>query len=65
MRALNQQLFTFNSMSTKDQIQKSIAETYQKLQEAQAETVKAKADLEKFINQAASSKAAPLWIKKP
>ncbi len=65
MRALNQQLFTFNSMSTKDQIQKSIAETYQKLQEAQAEADKAKADLEKFLNQAASSKAPAVWIKKP
>jgi hypothetical protein len=65
MRALNQQLFTFNSMSTKDQIQKTIAETYQKLQDAQAEAVKAKAKLEEFINQAASSKAPAVWIKRP
>ncbi len=65
MRALNQQLFTFNSMSTKDQIQKSIAETYVKLQEAQVEADKAKADLEKFINLGASSKAPAVWIKRP
>jgi hypothetical protein len=52
-------------MSTKDQIQKTIAETYQKLQDAQAEAVKAKAKLEEFINQAASSKAPAVWIKRP
>ncbi|MCX6559307.1 MAG: hypothetical protein NTZ26_02210 [Candidatus Aminicenantes bacterium] len=65
MRALNQQFFTFNSMASKDQIQKAIAETYQKLQDAQAEATKAKAALEQFLNQAASAKQAPIWIKKP
>ena len=61
MRALNQQLTTFNSMTTKDQVRKSIAETYQKLLEARAEAVKAKEALEKFINQAASARTvAPL-----
>jgi len=63
MRALNQQLYTFNSMSTKDQIQKSIAETYQKLLEARADAVRAKEELTKFLNQAASSRSLPLWIK--
>jgi hypothetical protein len=65
MRALNQQLMTFNSMATKDQIQKSIAETYQKLLEARAEAVLAKETLDKFLNQAASARASPLWIKTP
>jgi hypothetical protein len=65
MRALNQQFFTFNSMSSKDQIQKAIAETYQKLQDAQADAIKTKAALDQFLNQAASAKQAPIWIKKP
>lgn len=65
MRALNQQLTTFNSMTTKDQVRKSIAETYQKLLEARAEAVKAKEALEKFINQEASARTSPLWIKIP
>lgn len=65
MRALNQQLYTFNSMSTKDQIQKSIAETYQKLLEARADAVKAKEELTKLLNQAASTRSQPLWIKRP
>lgn len=65
MRALNQQLFTFNSMSTKDQIQKSIAETYQKLLEARADAVRAKEELTKFLNQAASTRSLPIWIKLP
>jgi len=65
MRALNQQLYTFNSMSTKDQIQKSIAETYQKLLEARTDAARAKEELTKFLNQAASARGAPLWIKRP
>ncbi len=65
MRALNQQLYTFNSMSTKDQIQKSIAETYQKLLEARADATKAKEELAKFLNQTASTRSQPIWIKKP
>jgi hypothetical protein len=48
MNALGQQFYSHNSMTTKDQIQKSISETYQKLQAAQAEEKKAKDELDKF-----------------
>ncbi|MDD8024950.1 MAG: hypothetical protein PHI34_00430 [Acidobacteriota bacterium] len=65
MRALNQQMMTFDSMATKDQIQRAIAETYQKLLDARAEAVKAKEALEKFLNQSASAGTSPLWIKTP
>jgi len=63
MRALTQQLYTFDNMTTKDQIQKSIAETYKKLLEARADADKAKQDLEKFLNQAATAKSGPIWVK--
>jgi hypothetical protein len=48
MNALWQQFYSHNSMTTKDQIQKSISETYQKLQAAQAEEKKAKDELDKL-----------------
>jgi len=48
MNALWQQFYSHNSMTTKDQIQKSITETYQKFQAAQAEEKKAKDELDKL-----------------
>jgi hypothetical protein len=48
MTALQQQLYSFNSMVSKDSIQQQINETYQKLQDAQAEEAKAKDELDKF-----------------
>jgi len=48
MSALGQQFYSHNSMTSKDQIQKSISETYQKLQAAQAEEKKAKDELDKL-----------------
>ncbi len=63
MVALNQQLTTFNSMTPKEVVQKAISETYTKLLEAQAEETKAKEELEKFLNQAASASVPSIWIK--
>jgi hypothetical protein len=63
MRSLRQQLFTFNSMSSKDQIQKAIGETYKTLLEAQTEATQAKADLQKALDLAAKNKAPALWIR--
>ncbi|MGA2588029.1 MAG: hypothetical protein ABSF88_13530 [Candidatus Aminicenantales bacterium] len=48
MNALWLQFYSHNSMTSKDQIQKSISETYQKLQAAQAEEKKAKDELDKL-----------------
>jgi hypothetical protein len=56
MNALWQQFFTFNSMTPKDQIQKEISETFQRLQAAQGEEAKAKEELNKFLAQGPSAK---------
>ncbi len=48
MNALGQQYYSFNSMVQKDQIQRTISETFQKLQTAKADEVKAKEELDKF-----------------
>lgn len=63
MRSLRQQFFTFNSMASKDQIQKAIGDTYQKLLEARTEETQAKTALEKVLNETARSKAPALWIR--
>jgi hypothetical protein len=49
MLSLRQQLTTFDSMQTKDKVQKEFAETYQKFQQAQADAAKAKEDLDKVL----------------
>ena len=48
MNALWQQYYSFNSMVQKDQVQRTISETFQKLQTAKADEVKAKEELDKF-----------------
>jgi len=48
MRALGQQLYTFNSMTPKNQIQKEIAETNLRLQAAVAEEARLKKELDKI-----------------
>jgi hypothetical protein len=63
MLSLRQQLTTFNSMESKERVQKDVADTYQRLLQAQAEAIKAKDELEKFINQGAKDKASTIWIK--
>lgn len=63
MSALRQQFYSFNSMTPKDQIQKAISETFQKLQAAQAEEAKAKEELEKFLSRRSNENLPPIWIK--
>jgi len=65
LKSLQQKFMSFNSMQTKDQVQREIAQTYQVLQAAGAEQVKAKDDLEKFLALAARDKAAAVGIKSP
>jgi outer membrane lipoprotein-sorting protein len=65
LKSLQQRFFTFNSMQSKDQVQQEIAQTYQTLQAAAAEQVKAKDDLEKFLALAARDKAAAVGIRQP
>ncbi len=63
MNALWQQFYSFNIMTPRDQIQKEISETFQRLQAAQAEEAKAKEELDKFLAQGPSAKFPPAGIK--
>jgi hypothetical protein len=63
MSALQQQFYSFNSMTAKDQVQKQLSDTLQKLQAAQAEEAKIKDELDKVLAQAVKDKLAPAAIK--
>jgi hypothetical protein len=63
MKALSQQFYTFNSMASKDQIRQSISETYQTLQSAVADHLRAKDELERFLALAAKDLAAAVGLK--
>lgn len=49
MTALQQQFYNFSNTTSRDQIQRDISETYQKLQAASAEEAKIKAELEAYV----------------
>jgi hypothetical protein len=49
MKALVQQFYSFNSMMSKDQIQRTMAETFQSLQDAQANEAEAKAAVDDLV----------------
>jgi hypothetical protein len=49
MTALQQQLYNFSNTTSRDQIQRDISETYQKLQAAVGEETKIKDELDKFV----------------
>jgi len=49
MSALQQQFYNFSNTTTRDQIQRDISDTYQKLQMASGEEVKIKDELDKFV----------------
>ncbi len=51
MLSLRQQLTTFNSMESKEKVQRDFAETYQKFQQAQADAAKAKENLDRVLGQ--------------
>ena len=63
MGALWQQFYNLEDMTTKDAIQQSIAETFIKLQNAQAEETQARQDLEKFLGQQKKEKVSSIWIR--
>jgi hypothetical protein len=48
MNALWQQYYSFNTMVQKDQVQRTISETFQKYQTAKADEAKAKDELDRF-----------------
>ena len=50
MTALQQQFYNFSNTTSRDQIQKEISETYQKLQAASAEEARIKGDLDKHVS---------------
>ena len=57
--SLRQQLTTFNSMESKEKVQRDFAETYQKFQQAQAEAAKAKEDLDRALGNSPGKSASP------
>jgi hypothetical protein len=54
--SLRQQMTTFNSMESKEKVQKDFAETYQKFQQAQIDAGKAKDDLDRVLGAPAQRK---------
>jgi hypothetical protein len=54
--SLRQQLTTFNSMESKEKVQRDFAETYQKFQQAQVDSGKAKEDLDRVLGSSAQRK---------
>ncbi|MCX6564245.1 MAG: hypothetical protein NTU60_11700 [Candidatus Aminicenantes bacterium] len=62
MNALQQQFYSFNSMTAKDQVQKQLSETLQRLQAAQAEEAKVKDELDKILAQGVKDKFPPAAI---
>ena len=62
MNALQQQFYSFNSMTAKDQVQKQLSETLQRLQAAQAEEAKVKDELDKVLAQGVKDKFPPAAI---
>jgi hypothetical protein len=56
MLSLRQQLTTFNSMESKEKIQKDFAETYQKFLQAQTDAGKAKEDLDRVLGSSGQRK---------
>jgi hypothetical protein len=65
LKSLQQQFHTYANMQTKDRVQQQIVETYQVLQAAAAEQVRAKAELDQFLETGAKDKAAAAGIKGP
>jgi len=63
MRALQQQFYSFNSMTAKDQVQKQLGETHLRLQAAQAEESKVKDELDKVLGQGVKDKFPPAAIQ--
>ena len=58
MLSLRQQLTTFDSMQTKDKVQREFAETYQTFLQAQADAAKAKEDLDRALGESGSTAPA-------
>jgi hypothetical protein len=63
MRSLWQQFYTFNSMTTKDSVQREISDTSQKLQAAQAKEIKAKEELVRFTAAGVKGATSPIKIE--
>lgn len=57
--SLRQQMTTFNSMESKEKVQRDFAETFQKYQTALAEAAKAKEDFERVGGNTSGKSAAP------
>ncbi len=63
MSALWQQFYALDNLSSKEAVQKAIAETFIKLQDAQTEETRARQELEKLLGQIKRDSAPSLWIR--
>ncbi len=58
-----QQYYNLDDMAPKDAVQAQISEVYTKMQQAQADALKAKTELETFLATAKRESAPSIWIK--
>ncbi|MDH7512684.1 MAG: hypothetical protein QHH14_07045 [Clostridiales bacterium] len=63
MSALWQQFYALDNLSSKEAVQQAIAETFIKLQDAQAEETRVRQELEKLLGQIKKDSAPSLWIR--
>jgi type IV secretory pathway VirB10-like protein len=63
MSALWQQFYGLVDAGAKEAVQKSIGETFIKLQDAQQEETRARLELEEFLKQQKSESTPPIWIR--
>ncbi len=63
LNALWQEFYSLDDMTPRDTIQQAIAETFLKLQKAQEEEDKARAELEKYLSRVKKESVPSIWIR--
>ena len=63
MNALYQQFYGLDNLKSREMVQLQISDTYDKLLKAEADSAKAKKDLEDFLAQAKKDQTPAIWIK--
>jgi hypothetical protein len=63
MNALYQQFYGLDNMKSREMVQLQISDTYDKLLKAEADSTKAKKDLEDFLAQTKKDQTPGIWIK--
>lgn len=63
MNALYQQFYGLDNLKSREMVQLQISDTYDKLLKAEADSTKAKKDLEDFLAQTKKDQTPGIWIK--